>query len=409
VSARLAELDFVEGHAQQAVARLEPALEALTGEEPDEVVAAVAAQLGRFLVLSDEGDRAAPILEQALELAETFGLPETLAGALNSKSVNLMRTDRLYEARVLLEAAVSLALDNDLHGAALRTLNNLTVALGCADRDLESLATIERGLALARRVGDRGWETNLLGFDVEVLIELDRWDEALARVAELEERVTTSFTQSFLIITTRVHVERGDIERARDVLTRNSIVGESEAGQDVAYYALAEARVLRGEGKPAEALAAAERTIAMHTELGMTFYPVKFSLFEALEAAFALGDIAKAKELLAILDGLRPGQLTPLLAAYRARFCARLAAKEGGADVASSFSAAESTFREIDMPFRLAVTQLEHAEWLIQEDQGSEAEPLIDEAHETFERLRAEPWLGRIAGLAQIAGPVATR
>src|SRR5207244_3137544 len=74
VSARPPELEFVEGHAQQAVARLEPALAALTGEEPDEVVAAVAAQLGRFLVLSEKGDRAAPILEQALELAETFGL-----------------------------------------------------------------------------------------------------------------------------------------------------------------------------------------------------------------------------------------------------------------------------------------------------------------------------------------------
>ena len=396
VSARLAELDFVEGHVQQAVARLEPALAALTGEEPDGVVAAVAAQLGRFLVLSDEGDRAAPILEQALQLAETFGLPETLAEALNSKSINLMRADRLYEARVLLEAAVSLALDNDLHGAALRALNNLTVTLGCADRDVESLATVERGLALARRVGDRGWESNLLAFNVGVLIELDRWDEALARAAEVEERVTTSFTQSFLLITARVHSERGDIDRARDVLTRNSIVGQSEAGQDVAHYALAEARVLRAEGKPAEALAAAERAIALRAELGITLYPVKFSLFEGLEAAFALGDAAKARELLAILDGLRPGQLTPLLAAYRERFSARLAAQDGGTDVASSFLAAESIFREIEMPFRLAVTQLEHAEWLAARGETGDAEALRGAAREVFDRLGAVPWLERV-------------
>ncbi len=395
VSARLAEIDFVEGHALQAVARLEPALAALTVEEPDGVVAAVAAQLGRFLVLSEKGDRAVPILEQALELAETFGLPATLAGALNSKAVNLMRTDRLYEARVLLEAAVSLAVENDLHNEALRALNNLAVAFGCVDQDLESLATVERGLALARRVGDRGWESNLLGFNVGVLIELDRWDEALERASEVEERVTTSFTQSFLLITTRVHVERGNIERARAVLTRNSIVGQSDSGQDVAHYALAEARVLRGEGKPAEALAAAERAVALRTELGMTLYPVKFSLFEALEAAFVLGDVAKARELLSILDGLQPGQLTPLLAAQHARFSGRLAAHQGGIDVASGFSAAESIFRELDMPFRLAVTQLEHAEWLKAAGEQDDAASLLTEARETFEGLRATPWLER--------------
>ena len=395
VSARLAELDFVEGHAQQAVARLEPALEALIGDEPDEVVAAVAAQLGRFLVLSDEGDRATPILEQALRFAETLGLPETLAEALNSKSINLLRADRLYEGRVLLEAAVSLALEHDLHSAALRALNNLTVVLGSADRVAESLVTVERGLELARRVGSRDWESNLLGFAVGVLTELDRWDEALDHNAEVEERATSSFTQSFLIITARIHSERGDIDRARDVLTRHAIVGESDAGQDVAHWALAEARVLRAEGKPAEALVAADRAIVLRSELGITLYPVKFSLFEALEAASALQDVAKSRELLAILDGLRPGQLTPLLAAYRARFGARLAAQEGGTDVGVGFSTAEAIFREIDMPFRLAVTQLEHAEWLAANGEAADAAALQTAARELFDRLGAVPWLER--------------
>ena len=396
VSARLAELDFVEGHAQQAVARLEPALEALTGGEPDEVVAAVAAQLGRFLVLSDEGDRAVPILEQALGFAETLDLPETLAEALNSKAINLLRADRLYEGRVLLEAAVSLALEHDLHHAALRALNNLTVVLGSADRDVESLATIERGLELARRVGDRSWESNLLGFVVGVLTELDRWDEALARAAEVEERANTSFTQSFLLIPIRIHAERGDVDQARDVLARNSAVAQSEAGQDVAHYALAEARVLRAEGKPAEALEVAERAVALRSELGITLYPVKFSVFEALEAAFALQDFSKARGLLAIVDGLRPGQLTPLLKAQQARFRARLAAQSGGADPARDFAAAESIFRALDMPFRLAVTQLEHAEWLTRNERDAEAEPLLADARETFERLKSRPWLERL-------------
>ncbi len=399
MSARLAELDFVEGHAQQAVARLEPALEALTGAEPDEVVAVVAGQLGRFLVLSDHGDRAAPILEQALQLAETFGLPGTLAEALTSKAINLLRTDRLYEARVLLEAAVSLALEHDLHEAALRGLNNLAVALGSADRVQESLATVERGLELARRVGDRGWEASFLGFSVGVLTDLDRWDEAVARAAEVEELANTSFVQAFLLTTTRVHCERGDISLAREVLARSSVVARSEAGQDVAHFALAQARLLRAEGKSADALEAAQRAIAARSELGITFYPVKFGLFEALEAAFALRDLEKARELLAIVDGLRPGQLTPLLRAQQARFRARLAGLSDGADAAADFATAESIFRDLGMPFRLAVAQLEHAEWLARNGQTAEAEPLIDSARETFQRLGSRPWLERLKGL----------
>src|SRR5262249_53152966 len=106
VSAMLAEIDFIEGHAQQAVARLEPAVDALSEEAPDGVIASVTAQRGRFLVLSEQEDGALPVLERALQLAETLGVPEALAEALNSKGVAMMRSDRLIEGRVLLEASV---------------------------------------------------------------------------------------------------------------------------------------------------------------------------------------------------------------------------------------------------------------------------------------------------------------
>src|SRR4029079_8660815 len=85
VSARLANLDFQEGHAPQAVARLEAALEALSGVEPDAHVAAVAGQLRRFLVVRGEGDRAEPHIELALEIAERLDIPEVLSHTLNTK------------------------------------------------------------------------------------------------------------------------------------------------------------------------------------------------------------------------------------------------------------------------------------------------------------------------------------
>ena len=48
------------------------------------------------------------------------------------------------------------------------------------------------------------------------------------------------------------------------------------------------------------------------------------------------------------------------------------------------------------LPFLLAITLTEHAEWLTSVGRAQEAEPLLGEARETFERLEAKPWLARI-------------
>ena len=63
--------------------------------------------------------------------------------------------------------------------------------------------------------------------------------------------------------------------------------------------------------------------------------------------------------------------------------------------------------REFGFAFHLAVTQLEHAEWLIGQGRADEAQPLLEEACETFERLEATPWLERVDA-AQSATPAAT-
>ena len=57
-------------------------------------------------------------------------------------------------------------------------------------------------------------------------------------------------------------------------------------------------------------------------------------------------------------------------------------------------------FRELELPFYLAVTLLEHGELLADQGQASEAEPLLAEATEIFERLGATPWLERARRLA---------
>jgi hypothetical protein len=52
--------------------------------------------------------------------------------------------------------------------------------------------------------------------------------------------------------------------------------------------------------------------------------------------------------------------------------------------------------RGLELPFHLAVVQLDHAEWLIGLGRNGDAEPLLAEAEETFARLGATPWLERV-------------
>jgi hypothetical protein len=57
---------------------------------------------------------------------------------------------------------------------------------------------------------------------------------------------------------------------------------------------------------------------------------------------------------------------------------------------------ATGLFREIGLPFWLAVTLLEHAEWLAARGRQSDAEPLLSEAQGIFEGLQARTWLDRL-------------
>jgi hypothetical protein len=155
--------------------------------------------------------------------------------------------------------------------------------------------------------------------------------------------------------------------------------------------------VLAAEGKERQALAAAAEVLTATVGIRPADQAVKVAFPQALEAALALGERERAEQLLAPIETLPPGRLAPSLRAHATRFRARLAADDGESRKAEhGFAAAAATFREFGMPFWLAVTLTEHGEWLVSEDQASEAEPMLTEARGTFERLQAKPWLARV-------------
>ncbi len=53
-------------------------------------------------------------------------------------------------------------------------------------------------------------------------------------------------------------------------------------------------------------------------------------------------------------------------------------------------------FRLLAEPFPLAVTMLEYGEWLEEQHESVDAQPLLKEAEEIFTNLKARPWLERL-------------
>ncbi len=97
INARLAEIMWAHGRLEEGLESMDRAYAVLAEEEPDEDLAWLAAQLGRFLFFAGRHDLAMERNEAALEMAEALALPETLSHALNTKAIHLVSHGRKSE------------------------------------------------------------------------------------------------------------------------------------------------------------------------------------------------------------------------------------------------------------------------------------------------------------------------
>ncbi|HMK97058.1 MAG TPA: adenylate/guanylate cyclase domain-containing protein [Acidimicrobiales bacterium] len=397
VSARLGEIDYVEGRLEQGIERMEKAFSRLADEAPDSDLAMLAAQLGRLHLFSGAHDLAAARLEFALTLAERFRLPEPLSQALNTKAVLLEFHGRHEEAMVLVQHSLKVALDHDLRLAALRAYGNLCAFLTQADRLPEARAVVAEATELARRVGDRPHERWFLAGELYLKMRAGEWDEALAVVDEMwgMPDLSPTFIAHLMAVAVEIHVRRGELEAARALLESTSDMENSEELQYRSGYAWAKTLVLREEHDYDGALAAAGRAVQARHELGVR--SIGFGLVEQIETAM-LVDRDMAEELVTDLEKLAPGETTPFLMAQAARFRAKLSPNEAE----RGFSSAAAGFRELSLPFWLAVVSFEFSQWLGAQGRTAEARPLLAEARQLFEKLRARPWVDRLDGTASV-------
>jgi class 3 adenylate cyclase/tetratricopeptide (TPR) repeat protein len=395
IASFLALLDQREGRIEAGLARLEPMYAAIAEDEPDADLALVIMRLSGGYIFSGQIERGLELIERGLDVAEALQLTEILVRGWTGKAIAVIAR-RPAEAMGLYRLALETALDHDLSLLAAGTAGNLSDLCFHRDRYSDSLGYLDQSLGLFRRMGSRVQEWFVLSEQSYALTMLGRWDEALARAADvpLDQQTDAQFS-SVLTGALEIRLRRGELDQAAELLQRFEPFRDSSDLQATGGYHGGLAAVRVSDGRYREALAAAERSISACEVMGLGSQDVKQGMRHALEASLALGEPETVERLLAIVEEAPPGLRPPFLVALSQRFRARLAGELPEAD--RHFAAALAQFRALQLPFDEAVVSLEYAEWLERIGRTDEAAPLRESARAAFEHLRATPWLERAA------------
>ena len=388
---------WVLGRGAEAIEMLDPALEVLAREEPDEDVASLAAEAARIHLFQGNDETAMERVEFALGIAEALGLPAVLSEALNTKA--LLLKDRPNEARALMREALAIAVDHELVHGALRAYNNLAVILGDDDRPDEARRATEAGYELARSRGERTLAIQMgLGLASDLLAEGDS-DGAFTLAEELPLRAETAVAGHVLgcLSLARAAFERDDAAMAARWL--GPIAPSVENSTDVQLRSLSvwkRALEALGERRYLDAIAAIDESTRLLVALGYVDFTF-LGLEDAATAAVDLGDPAAALPVAALLDDVPPGRRTRLVELGCARIRANAAAAAGdNEEAADGFALALATARNVGKAAHLAPVLVDYGRWLVQTGRPDEAAPLLDEARLLFDRMKATRWLERI-------------
>jgi tetratricopeptide (TPR) repeat protein len=399
-----AQVESLAARALQEMGRFDEAWEraarawaAVNDGTEDEAVAEVGARRSALAFMRGDHDAALADAETALRIADGLRLSRVLALALITKANVLAEVGRPGESTALLTYAVKLAVDHDLGDQVGRAYYNLADNVMAAGRFGEAEEMLTRAIELARRRGDRPDERRLLAQRLIAQGALGRWDEMLRDAAVLEERTDDIWADQTMVSLPIVLAARGDVEGLDAVRSRLGDTGGWDAVELAQKIGRAVVARERGESKEGfeDAYEAAIELVRGSTSEA----PPLFA--EAVECAFAAGELDRVEQLIRAVDGFKPAQLLPLLDAEVTRARARLAAHKGDLQTADElFRRAVALFKELETPFYLARAQLEYAELLARA--GTNGAELREEATLVFGALDAKPWLDRAGQLERV-------
>ena len=387
------------GDLDRASQVLEDALAALPDDAGQDAVRAVLlAQRSRVLMRLARYPEAVAAADGALDIAERLNDEQVIAEAFINKASSLDYTGRRREAMALHELALQLSRRHGWTQMELRAANNYSLLVFDEDAG-KAIELIRDGIALGRRVGNRGltaWLAGSLayfGFFAGVA-----WDEALdglrdvlATITEPAERHRELGAEALLLTARgadrRPFVE--ELERLSTGITDPQLIAGHQ--MPVGQSALA-----AGDGEAA--IAAGMRGSEILPEFSTNLAPL------AARGAILLHDIGRLRDATALLDA-RPNSEPTILAA-RSWMHAAIDAMEGHPDeAASAFRAARGVLREIGHVFEEARVVIDEA--IVLGGDHPDVVAAAPEARAVFGRLGAQPYLDRLDRLVAEA-PSAT-
>jgi hypothetical protein len=345
---------------------------------------------------SPDADR---LSAEALTLGQALNVgPSHLGELLLARGLYHALSERRPQGISYLRESARLATqagDNFLVG---RALLNLADALMPSD----PAAAAEAGRTAAealRRTGARRQLAAAMMNVSEALTQLGDWDTVEAELSQAADSDGLADIEYLTVEQGWLAALRGDDATAEAMFAALPGMRASEDPQDQALTSLLQAFTAAVRRQPADALRHARAILAHAEAIGISAVALRWAWPLAVRSAHELGDKAAVRDLLTLLDSYQPGYLAPMLRAERDLARARLAAGQGDATAAASFTAAIKSLRELSTPYHLAHGLLDHAEYLMAAGSAAAAASAIAEARDIAGRLRCQPLLDRADAL----------
>ena len=368
------------------------AVDGVPGAQP--ALLALQTALSRATSRTGDWDAQARYTERVLVLAEDLDDWDALAQvhvqmALRYQAIGATRT-----ALASLGTALGISRDHDLPSAMSRALVNLAATENSRSLPM-GLKYSAEAMDVARRAGLHTWYGFATSNFVIGLWTAGAYDEARRHIAEAREHIDDPGVVCTLdTIDGWLRVLAGDPVAGRDAAVDTST-------DDVAVRAWLtslDLTVASIEGRTSDA--AAEAAATMDDLLAASGIDDDFFLLwpPLVLAALEDGDLALADRLLQPVAVAPAGRLSPAVRAQWLRLRGLVGAARGDdpavveADLRDGIAALD-TFGAVGERAR---AQEELGRWLVGQDRGLDAEPLLAAARATYAEVGATGWLGQL-------------
>ncbi len=369
-----------------ALALLEPAFEEFRDLAMDPAGIAVMSQLARAYFFAEENQRSVEIADQVLASAEHADLLPIVADTLISKGTALASLGRAIEGAGVITAGRDLAEALGLATTVLRAVNNLAFVEG--DRDPRaSLETSRVGLALARRLGARGWIAGFVGNVAEFGVRTGDWSEGLAELDAALDEDWAAPDHAFLVLNAAaIHAMRGEPIEDR-LAAVSEFVAASDDLQMQANGMWTNGVIAFAAGDLEAARAAYHRAAALVSGLAPP------GLARAARAALWAADVSAARADLAAVEAT--GFHGRAIEADRLTIRAGIAALDGRrVEALGLYREALAAWGDLGLAWDEAMCGLDMA--LLLDPADPEVRAAVDRARDLLVRIEARPFIARL-------------